>query len=109
MARISLDHCLSRLTKGNSSDPDYVVQVLKAAVDLKVESAVRLEKQIQEIADTLTISYKEAASMTYGEMSILIHRMWNMGGENRYRAIEVMFNLAAPFYIENRRRRRKNA
>ena len=104
MNRISLDNRLERIGRDGLSDPDVAESVLRGVVDVTMSDLLVEDNNIKSLAEALDIDVDTASALTYGEVAVRIHDLWEQGETQRESAVDALVMLVRPYLAEQRRR-----
>ena len=105
MNRIPLAERFSRIKDGKLSDPTIQDGLLESVVQMPMRIYLG-NYRMDDFAKYLGYgeNTREAGALTYGEAVAQIHTMWSFP-DFRPAAIEAMWILMKPYYIEYKRRK----
>ena len=105
MNRIPLSDRLARLNAGKMSDPTLVMDLIKAVVAMPMRVYLG-DFRLDDLAKYLGFGddISKTGELTYGEVVKKIHEMWSVP-EQHNDAVEAMWVLVKPYYIEHKRRK----
>lgn len=103
MNRISLDKRLERIGQDSLSEPDVAETVLRSVVGVTMDDLLVEDSNIERLAESLDIDVDTASAMTYGEVAVRIHDLWEHGETQRDSVVNALYMLVRPYIAEQRK------